>query len=136
MKPETHTECMQRVRPTRPCSAHDLNFGGECFNCGFKPELTFRQPFSTPTEPKLCSHCGEALRTLQDDQGKNVCSDCFGSYDPPKKGILTCGECSCGVHEENAVWIDDETGEAKGPPDGTPFHTECVDAQERPYPKD
>jgi len=32
-----HKEHMDKTRPKRPCTAADLNFGGECFNCGFNP---------------------------------------------------------------------------------------------------
>jgi hypothetical protein len=32
---ETHAERSRKAG--RPCTAHDLNFGGECFNCGFDP---------------------------------------------------------------------------------------------------
>jgi hypothetical protein len=33
----THQEHCKRARPARPCTCHDLNFGGSCFNCGFDP---------------------------------------------------------------------------------------------------
>lgn len=35
----THAEHAEKVRPVVPCSAHDRNFGGECFNCGWVPEV-------------------------------------------------------------------------------------------------
>jgi hypothetical protein len=57
------------------------------------------------------------------------------THNPTKKGILTCSECKGDLREEDAVWIDNETGKAKGPPDGTPFHVACVDKQQRPYPQ-
>ncbi len=32
-----HMAHAKTMKLSKPCSAHDLNFGGECFNCGWKP---------------------------------------------------------------------------------------------------
>ena len=45
----THTDHLTYLtthRPIRPCTAHDLNFGGSCFNCGYQPAQT---PETTPS---------------------------------------------------------------------------------------
>lgn len=36
----THYEWAKTQKLSRPCSAHDLNFGGSCFNCGYDPNMT------------------------------------------------------------------------------------------------
>ena len=50
----THKEWMDKNKPARGCSAQDLNFGGECFNCGYPGE-------SVPPEVKRsefgCKNC-------------------------------------------------------------------------------
>ena len=33
----THSEHASKMNLSRPCSVHDINFGGECFNCGWRP---------------------------------------------------------------------------------------------------
>jgi hypothetical protein len=35
----THAEHAVAVRPALSCTAHDRNFGGECFNCGWVPAV-------------------------------------------------------------------------------------------------
>ena len=37
IKSVEHYEYSQGKTHAVPCSAHDLNFGGECFNCGYRP---------------------------------------------------------------------------------------------------
>lgn len=37
---KTHSEHAAKTPKSRPCSYYDLNFGGECFNCGFVPAKT------------------------------------------------------------------------------------------------
>ena len=43
---------------------------------------------------------------------------------------MNCYECGEYVTEDDAVWVDPQTTEAKGPPDGEPYHVECAPAQE------
>lgn len=33
----THLQHIDKVKPARPCTAHDITFGGGCFNCGWEP---------------------------------------------------------------------------------------------------
>jgi hypothetical protein len=33
----THAEWLKLNKPARPCTAHDITFGGACFNCGYDP---------------------------------------------------------------------------------------------------
>ena len=59
----THTDHLTYLtthRPIRPCTAHDLNFGGSCFNCGYqpKPETTTGHYWD------LCQACCWALHPL------------------------------------------------------------------------
>lgn len=32
-----HSVFYKHKKPSRPCTCHDLNFDGECFNCGYIP---------------------------------------------------------------------------------------------------
>lgn len=40
-----------------------------------------------------------------------------------------CYTCHGLVAEEDAVWVDPVSKEAKGPPDGMPFHVGCAPSQ-------
>jgi ferredoxin len=35
--PISHREFSQRAHPAKPCSVHDMGFGGKCYNCGYEP---------------------------------------------------------------------------------------------------
>lgn len=49
MTTTTHVQHANAQQPARPCTAHDINFGGSCFNCGYDPErVAAGKPTHTP----------------------------------------------------------------------------------------
>jgi hypothetical protein len=49
-----HFEYTKTHKPPRPCTANDLNFGGECFNCGFPGENIIKLVKSSDYGCKNC----------------------------------------------------------------------------------
>jgi len=35
---KSHIEYSKKNKPSTPCTVHDINFGGSCFNCGYDPK--------------------------------------------------------------------------------------------------
>ncbi len=48
----THYQFMKKHKPSKVCSASDMNFGGSCFNCGYhKSTATFTRHIPTKERP-------------------------------------------------------------------------------------
>lgn len=62
----THHEYAKAHKPARPCTAHDLNFGGSCFNCGFDPAMTPDRRQSSPEYRERVHRFAETLVEMYD----------------------------------------------------------------------
>ena len=36
---KTHTQVIEEIKPSVPCAAWHITFGGKCLNCGYDPMI-------------------------------------------------------------------------------------------------
>ena len=82
-----HKEHSLKSKPAKPCTCHDLNFGGECFNCGWKPEANISELIACPETE--CPNCHNGTIALENGRlvCRGECGNDFGKIVPTKEQL-------------------------------------------------